>query len=212
MLARTLSRLSYANVMSTIAVFGVLAGGTAFAATAAKNSVGSAQLKKNAVKTADVANNAITSAKVKNGSLVKADFKAGSLPAGPQGPAGPAGAAGAPGAPGPKGDKGDKGDAGATSVVTRLLVASAGAGTVADRVAKCGAGERLVGGGGGFAIAGQENYGNNHLETETLLSSPVNDDGDPVADGGTATAWRLSARNAGSSTRELRVYALCAKP
>lgn len=40
-------RLSYANVMSTIAVFLVLGGGAAFAATQLpKNSVGTKQLKK----------------------------------------------------------------------------------------------------------------------------------------------------------------------
>ncbi len=80
-------RLTYANVISTLALFLVLGGATAFAATQlAKNSVGSKQLKKNAV----------TSAKVKNHSLKAVDFKNGQLPkgdtgaTGPQGPAGPA--------------------------------------------------------------------------------------------------------------------------
>ena len=78
-------RLTYANVMSSIAVFLLLGGATAVAAgQLGKNSVGSKQLKKNAV----------TSAKVKNHSLQSADFKAGQLPAGPQGVPGPAGAAG----------------------------------------------------------------------------------------------------------------------
>jgi hypothetical protein len=84
-------RLTYANVMSSIAVFLVL-GGAAFAAVKLpKNSVGTKQLK----------NNAVISAKVKDGSLLKGDFAAGQLPAGPAGPAGP------------KGDKGEKGDKGA---------------------------------------------------------------------------------------------------
>jgi len=49
MLARFLSQLSYANVVSTICLFVVL-GGTAYAATTLpNNSVGSAQLKANAV-------------------------------------------------------------------------------------------------------------------------------------------------------------------
>ncbi|MBS1882496.1 MAG: hypothetical protein JSS97_06020 [Actinobacteria bacterium] len=40
-------RLTYANVMSSLAVFLILAGGTAFAATElAKNTVGTKQLKK----------------------------------------------------------------------------------------------------------------------------------------------------------------------
>jgi len=69
--ART--RLTYANVMSTIAVFLVLGGATAFAATQlAKNSVGSAQIKKNAVTAAKVKNAAITSAKLANASVSNA--------------------------------------------------------------------------------------------------------------------------------------------
>jgi hypothetical protein len=62
-------RLTYANVMSSIAVFLVL-GGAAFAASGLpKNSVGTKQLK----------NNAVTSAKVKNNSLTGADIKLSSL-------------------------------------------------------------------------------------------------------------------------------------
>jgi hypothetical protein len=71
-------RLTYANVMSSIAVFLVLGGAAYAASQLPKNSVGTKQLKKNAV----------TSAKVKNKSLEAVDFKAGQLPAGPQGPPG----------------------------------------------------------------------------------------------------------------------------
>ena len=75
-------RLTYANVMSSIAVFLVVGGATALAAgQLGKNTVGSKQLKKNAV----------TSAKVKNNSLQAIDFKAGQLPAGAQGSQGPPG-------------------------------------------------------------------------------------------------------------------------
>jgi hypothetical protein len=62
------SRLTYANAMSTIAVFVALGGG-AYAVSVPRNSVGPAQLKRNAV----------TAAKVKNRSLVAADFKSGQL-------------------------------------------------------------------------------------------------------------------------------------
>ena len=62
-------RLTYANVMSSIAVFLILGGATAFAAGLAKNSVGSKQLKKNAVTSAKIKNGAITGAKVNLGSL-----------------------------------------------------------------------------------------------------------------------------------------------
>jgi len=73
-------RLTYANVMSSIAVFLVLGGATAFAATQlAKNSVGSKQLKKNAVTAAKIKKNAVTTAKIKNNAVTGAKVKDGSL-------------------------------------------------------------------------------------------------------------------------------------
>lgn len=84
-------RLTYANVMSSIAVFLVLGGGAAIAAGLAKNSVGPKQLKKNAVTTAKIKNGAVTGAKVKAGSLTASNFAAGQLPAGPKGERGPVG-------------------------------------------------------------------------------------------------------------------------
>jgi hypothetical protein len=79
-------RLTYANVMSSIAVFLVLGGATAIAAgQLGKNSVGSKQLKKNAVTAAKIKKNAVTGAKVKAGSLTASNFAAGQLPAGPKG-------------------------------------------------------------------------------------------------------------------------------
>jgi hypothetical protein len=63
-------RLTYANVMSSIAVFLVIAGGSALAASGlAKNSVGTKQLKKNAVTTAKIKSNAVTAGKIKNGAV-----------------------------------------------------------------------------------------------------------------------------------------------
>jgi len=83
-------RLTYANVMSSVAVFLALGGAAFAAAQLPKNSVGTKQLKKNAV----------NSAKIKDSSLKAIDFQAGQLPAGPQGPKGDAG---------PKGDTGPRG-------------------------------------------------------------------------------------------------------
>jgi hypothetical protein len=65
-------RLTYANVMSSIAVFLVVAGGSALAASQlGKNTVGSKQLKKNAVVTAKIKNGAVTGAKLKLSSIGK---------------------------------------------------------------------------------------------------------------------------------------------
>ena len=111
MLTTLRSRVTYANVMATAAVFIALGGSSYAAVKLAANSVGTPQLKRNAV----------TSVKVKNGSLLGEDFKAGQLPAGAQGPKGDAGAqgpAGPAGEQGPKGDKGDKGDPAQPEITT----------------------------------------------------------------------------------------------
>jgi hypothetical protein len=73
-------RISYANVMSTIAVFAALGGGAYAAVALPKNSVGSKQIKKNAVTNAKIGKNAVTGAKVKNASLTGADINLATLP------------------------------------------------------------------------------------------------------------------------------------
>jgi hypothetical protein len=73
-------RLTYANVMSSIAVFLVLGGATAFAAShLGKNSVGTKQLKKNSVTSAKLKKNAITTAKVKNTAITGAKINLATL-------------------------------------------------------------------------------------------------------------------------------------
>jgi hypothetical protein len=58
-------RLTYANVMSSIAVFFILGGATAFAAT----KIGSGQLKANSVLTGKIKKEAVTEGKIKNGAI-----------------------------------------------------------------------------------------------------------------------------------------------
>lgn len=96
MLARTLSRLTYANVTATIALFLALGGGAYAALRVPRNSVGSRQIKANAV----------NSTKVANGSLLVGDFKAGQLPTGPQGLKGETGQQGQQGETGQQGIQG----------------------------------------------------------------------------------------------------------
>jgi hypothetical protein len=87
------SKLSYANVVATIALF-VALGGSSYAAVAlSKNSVKSKHIGKGQVKRADIGRNAVNSGKVKNFSLLAADFKSGQLPAGPKGDPGEPGLA-----------------------------------------------------------------------------------------------------------------------
>lgn len=98
---RLRGQLTYANVMATIAVFLVLAGGTAFAAKVTllpKNSVGVKQLKKGAVTPAKLSSKA------------KKALTAATGPIGPSGPSGPRGPIG------PTGDRGERGPIGPQGV------------------------------------------------------------------------------------------------
>ena len=61
-------RLTYANVVSTLALFAVIAGGTA-AALPGKKTVQANDLKKNAVKAAAIAKNAVRAAEIKDGAV-----------------------------------------------------------------------------------------------------------------------------------------------
>ena len=91
-------RLTYANVMATVAVF-IALGGTGYAMTRLpKNSVGTKQIKPHAVGTKQIKAGAVRTAQVADGSLQSSDFAANQLPAGERGPAG---TDGAPGPPGP---------------------------------------------------------------------------------------------------------------
>lgn len=73
------SKLTYANVMATIAVF-IALGGASYAATQLpKNSVGPKQLKSNAVTTAKIKDGAVTTAKIGNGAVTGAKIDSGSL-------------------------------------------------------------------------------------------------------------------------------------
>ncbi|HEY2054287.1 MAG TPA: collagen-like protein [Solirubrobacterales bacterium] len=93
-------RLTYANVMSSIAVFLVVAGGTAFAATQlGKESVGTRQLKKEAVSLAKIKTAAKNSLK---------------------GATGPAGAKGATGLTGPQGVPGKNGADGSATAYAQI--------------------------------------------------------------------------------------------
>lgn len=73
-------RLTYANVVSSLALFLVIAGGSAFAANQlAKNSVGTKQLKKNAVTAAKLKKNSVTTAKLNKNAVTGAKIKNGAV-------------------------------------------------------------------------------------------------------------------------------------
>lgn len=68
-------RLTYANVMSTIAVFLVLGGATAFAAT----KIGTSEIKAGAITSGKIAKEAVGTAKIKNGAVNASKIGAGAV-------------------------------------------------------------------------------------------------------------------------------------
>ncbi len=68
-------RLTYANVMSSIAVFLILGGATAFAA----KKIGSHQLKGNSVTTAKIKRSAVTASKIKKNSITPVKIAKGAV-------------------------------------------------------------------------------------------------------------------------------------
>jgi hypothetical protein len=103
-------RLSYANVVASLALFAAL-GGTSYAAI----SITGKQVRDGSLSGRDVHNGALTGQDVRDRSLLLRDFRQGQLPAGPAGTQGPRGEPGPKGDPGPQGQagaKGEKGDAG----------------------------------------------------------------------------------------------------
>jgi hypothetical protein len=88
-------KLTYANVMATLAVF-IALGGTSYAAIALpRNSVGTKQLRSGSVGKAELRARAVTSNKIRNGSVTIGDIAAATRDAlrGDPGPAGPPGVA-----------------------------------------------------------------------------------------------------------------------
>jgi hypothetical protein len=180
-------KLTYANVMATVAVFLVIGGGTAFAATQMlpKNSVGTKQLK----------NAAVTPAKLS--SAAKAAMTG---PAGPAGPKGATGAKGANGAAGAKGATGDRGPAGPTGPqgpagATQVTVHVGPKSETGASEVTCPAGEVAVSGGGETGFT-----------EESLVGSTPN----VVA--GTPTGWVAEAETFAKEPGTVTAYVVCAKP
>ena len=79
-MSRMRPKLTYANVVATLALFIAIGGASAFAASQlGKNSVGPKQLRKNSVRTAKIKKEAITAAKVKKGTLTGTQINASTL-------------------------------------------------------------------------------------------------------------------------------------
>ena len=90
-------RVTYANVVATLALFIALGGASAFAASQlGKNTVGTKQLKANSVTAAKIKDQAVGSAKLADGAVTAAQLAPGVAISGPQGTQGPPGPPGVP--------------------------------------------------------------------------------------------------------------------
>jgi hypothetical protein len=190
-------RLTYANVIATLALFLALGGGAAYAASHLdKNSVGTKQLKRSAV----------TGAKVKDGSLSAGDFKPGQLPTGARGPQGIQGIPGTSGLPGAPG---------ATDVVVRYGSEGKPKEGESDQSdAECLPGEAVTGGGFDFLDTEVPGFGytveadrpsSGEDEVEGELVYPAPDDGSP------AGGWLVAIQNESDDTIFFRAYVMCAR-
>jgi hypothetical protein len=172
MLRKLRSRMTYANVVSTIALALAIGGGTAYAAT----KIGTSNIRYHAVTGSKLANNAVTASKVKNSALSGSDIRDNSLRSS-EIRAGTLLASDFAPNQLPKGDKGDKGDP-ATSMfgvvssdggLTNFKNVSAISGngapgvgytvTLSQDVSKCAAVATLSGAGIG-SVTGQRTPGN----------------------------------------------------
>jgi hypothetical protein len=107
--------MTYANVMSTIAMFAAVSTGGAYAATV----ITGKQVKNGSLTAADLKAGSLTGKQIKDHSISAADLAAGLMtaspaaPSGARGDQGAAGSSGATGDQGPAGPKGEPGVAGA---------------------------------------------------------------------------------------------------
>ena len=192
------SRLTYANIVASIALFVALGGGAYAAITLPAGSVGTKQIRDDAVR----------SAQVKSRSLLASDFKLGQLPTGLRGaqdhgsargagPARGAGSTGAPGATGPVGPQGEPGTsatAGAPVAIVRTAGPSAGNPSFSLAACEDHSPERATGGGGG---------GGPVIESVPWIADPHN--GDRVAAAGeVANAWGVTVASGNA-----HAYVLC---
>jgi len=136
-------RVSYANVVATLALFLAL-GGTSYAAL----TITGKQVKNSSLTGKDVKNKSLGGADLKGGSLLSSHFKAGQLPSGP------AGSPGSTGPAGPVGPVGPVGPAGGVSGLQIVEALSASNSIDKEITATCPAGKKVIGGGGAIVDVG----------------------------------------------------------
>lgn len=194
---RTRKHLSFANVVSMVALFVALGGVSYAAISLPNNSVGTKQIKKNAVTGKKIKANAIGGGKIKDGSLLAKEFKAGQIPVGPKG---------ATGATGPQGPAGVVG----AITVQRDDAALADNATVGLQVT-CPAGTKIIGGGSSLQASSSDDI---HQTVSRPFRTTPGAEGDLPADGESFDAWRVVYRNPTSGVPNpttMRAFAICAE-
>lgn len=203
MLSRLRDQLTFANVVSVLALFIALGGG-AYAATVAKDSVGGRQIRADAVGASEIKRGAVRSAEVRNGSLLTEDFRAGQLPEGARGPAGRDGVNGA-----------------ANVTYRRADSAPLAQGSYARMTVGCRPGERLIGGGAGFPFTAASGSGSADvydIYQQVATSGPgvllnaTTHLARAVKEGETPDVWYASGYQAEVNAHVLTVHAVCAAP
>src|SRR5689334_15108709 len=76
---RARERLTYANVVATLALFVALGGGAYAAGVIPRNSVGPRQLRRNSVTSAKIKNGAVTTNKLKDGAVTGSKLAPGAV-------------------------------------------------------------------------------------------------------------------------------------
>lgn len=217
-------KLTYANVMSSIAVFLVLGGAAVAATQLPKNSVGTKQLRKNAVTTAKLKKNAVTGAKIKPDAVTGAQINEGTLAKVPAAASADSAfsaktaetastatsadsaktaASAANAANADHLDGLDATDFLSSAVHVRIHSVSVPASGVTRTEVMCQPEETLVGGGGRLFPS---------ISSDVMLySSPIRSNGEPVLlESQQATGWEVRARNGDSDDPEtLYVHAIC---
>jgi hypothetical protein len=79
MLRAVLRRLTYANVIATLALFLALGGGAVWAANKAANKVGTGKLKPNAVTAGKIKASAVTTSKIRENAVTNAKIREGAV-------------------------------------------------------------------------------------------------------------------------------------
>jgi hypothetical protein len=193
------SRLTYANVMATIAVFLALGGVATAALTLPKKSVGPKQLKAGAVKTGKIADGAVTDAKLAEGAVTEpkianeavtaAKVKNNTL----------------------TGDKIAGGQVVKDIVLREVVDDNVGNNAFSIQRPSCASGETAIAGGGGFTGLGTRNYSNNDIETDLRTFAPLAANDTAATSGTSATKWLVSAQNLSGAARDFHAYVVCAK-